>query len=205
MKPFKQTENRHVIIQCLTDLNPDCGGVPPYAASDIQYMLDEDYGFYGAAKPVSISQINRTLRDLHEAGVIVFELRLDEDCGNRLPQRVKHWQMAADVERNRLIDDCNKLYSKVDKAKHGLKLFVSVFDMGLPEDEVKALAIEVKRLLQRTHPDKATGFDYQFEQLKQCRDWLKSGIPLPTPTHTAAQQQQTKTGRLRNLNLNTID
>ena len=48
--------------------------------------------------------------------------------------------------------------------------------------------IQVKTLMQRTHPDKATGYAEQFQQMKQCRDWIKDGIPPPTPTFKVNEQ-----------------
>ena len=59
--------------------------------------------------------------------------------------------------------------------------------MGLPESEVKPLMLKVKALMQKTYPDKADGYENEFMQMKQCSEWIKSGIPLPTPTHTAGE------------------
>lgn len=67
-------------------------------------------------------------------------------------------------------------------------MFGVVFDMGLPIEKVKPLLMQVKALMQRTHPDKADGYADQFKQMKQCSDWIKSGIPLPTPTHQVNEQ-----------------
>jgi hypothetical protein len=80
------------------------------------------------------------------------------------------------------------VYRKVSKAKHGFNMFGVVFDMGLPIEKVKPLLMQVKALMQRTHPDKADGYADQFKQMKQCSDWIKSGIPLPTPTHQVNEQ-----------------
>jgi hypothetical protein len=96
-----------------------------------------------------------------------------------------------------MMTTCNALHRKIDTAKHGVNFFGSVFDMGLPPDEVVALSIDVKRLLQRTHPDKVQGFGAQFKQVIQCRDRLKSGMPLPAPIHST-EQHQSKTSRLKN-------
>jgi hypothetical protein len=60
--------------------------------------------------------------------------------------------------------------------------------MGLPENEVKPLMDRVKALMQKTHPDKAAGYEHEFKQMKQCASWIRSGIPLPTPTHTAGDK-----------------
>jgi hypothetical protein len=42
----------------------------------------------------------------------------------------------------------------------------------------------VKALMQKTHPDKAAGYEHEFKQMKQCATWIRAGIPLPTLTHT---------------------
>jgi hypothetical protein len=107
----------------------------------------------------------------------------------KLPYWELEWQLSTDVYRNALITECQMIYTKVDKAKHGVNIFGGVFDMGLPANEVKPLMNRVKALMQKTHPDKA-GDDYVelFKQMKQCSDWIKSGIPLPTPTHTAGDK-----------------
>ncbi|MEI6709242.1 MAG: hypothetical protein WCK96_19130 [Methylococcales bacterium] len=76
--------------------------------------------------------------------------------------------MSGDVYRNALIIECQAVYKKVDKAKHGFNLFGGVFDMGLPENQVKPLMLKVKGLMQKTHSDKATGYEFEFKQMKQC-------------------------------------
>jgi hypothetical protein len=45
--------------------------------------------------------------------------------------------------------------------------------------------------MQRTHPDKTSGYEVQFMQMKQCADWIKDGIPLPNdkPPITSANKQ----------------
>ena len=50
-------------------------------------------------------------------------------------------------------------------------------------DDIEPLKIQVKTLMQKTHPDKITGYEEQFKQMKQCLEWIKDGIPPPTPTH----------------------
>lgn len=50
-----------------------------------------------------------------------------------------------------------------------------------------SLILKVKALMQKTHPDKTEGFEDEFIRMKQCSDWIKSGIPLPTPTHTSGE------------------
>jgi len=103
LEMIKQTKNRTVILKCLTEPNIDCGGIPPYSASSIRYMLEDNFEYYGAVNPVSISQINRTLRDLHAAGLITKDSRIDAPNGDGLPCRVKYWQLSGEIDRNKLL------------------------------------------------------------------------------------------------------
>ena len=32
----------------------------------------------------------------------------------------------------------------------------------------------------------------EFKLMQQCKDWIKSGIPLPTPAHTASESSVLK-------------
>jgi len=181
---MKMTFNRKMILLVLAD---DGGEPPPFSASTIagrlEDALEHRWPGYEELKAVPAkTQIYRTLRELWAAGVIVgTRFKDDPIMGNGLPFWVVGYQLAADVDKNALIADCNAIYRKVDKAKHGVNFFSSVMDMGLPANEVKQLTIEVKRLLQKTHPDKVGGFDDQFKQMIECRDWIRSGIPPGTP------------------------
>lgn len=87
--------------------------------------------------------------------------------------------------RNALLAEIKAALRKVHIAKHGSQIFGGVFDMGLPASEVKPLSDKVRSLIQKTHPDKATGYESEFAELKAALDLMKTGIPLPTPTHTA--------------------
>lgn len=138
---MKQTQNRAAIIKCLSEPNSDCGGYPPYSANDIHYMLEHNYEWYGAKKPVSISQINRTLRDLLSAGLIVKETRIDEPLTHEgLPSRVNYWQMADSVERNGLLTRVRDVCRQAEKA-HGTFLFNYdiFFDKPMDATEKKLL------------------------------------------------------------------
>jgi hypothetical protein len=96
-------------------------------------MLQQAPEYYGAPRPVSISQINRTLRDLHAADLIIFEYRLDESYGQQgLPQKVKYWQMADGLERNKLIAEVNAVCRTAKKA-HGVLFFGGLLEELRPE------------------------------------------------------------------------
>ncbi len=177
------------------------GDEPPYAAYSIGDMLSQAIthqwqGFEELKSAPNKQQVHRTLRDLWRDGLIVGTRVKYEPYGGGLPCWVVLYQLSSEVEYNFMAATCNALHRKIDKAKRGINFFGSVMDMGLPADEVATLAAEVKRLLQRTHTDKAQGFDAQFKQMIQCRDWIKSGIPLPTSIHGEGDQSVTVTEHL---------
>jgi hypothetical protein len=43
-------------------------------------------------------------------------------------------------------------------------------------------------MMQRTHPDKASGYENEFRLMRECHEWIKNGIPLPVPTHTKSDK-----------------
>ena len=188
------TFNKRLILDALT---VDMDSPPPHSANSIFYILETAYdlqwsGIYeGMKTKPSVNQIRRTLRALASEGLIVCN-RTKQECWDsgsyKLPYWELEWQLSGDVYRNALITECQTVFKTVDKAKHGSVFFGGVFDMGLPENEVKPLMLRVKGLMQKTHPDKAAGYEFEFKQMKQCSNWIKSGIPLPTPTHKVNEQ-----------------
>jgi hypothetical protein len=194
---MKMTFNRRLMLSVLAeDID---GSPPPHSAGAVSYNLDNafnykwDYGLYpGMTTLPNKRQIHRTLKDLCDGGFIVGNRVKIEGYNGRLAYWEVQYQLCGDVYRNTLIADCNAIYRKVNIAKNGSNIFGGVFDMGLPAIEVKPLELYVKTLMQRTHPDKVQGFQEQFKQMVQCRDWIKSGIPLPTPTHTAGESIKTQ-------------
>ncbi len=190
------TFNKRLILDALT---VDIDHPPPHSANTVFYILQNAFdlkwtGIYeGMKTKPSVNQIRRTLRALASEGLIVCNRTKQEwfdSSSCKLPYWELEWQLSTDVYRNALITECQAVFKKVDKAKHGFNLFGGVFDMGLPENEVKPLMLKVKGLMQKTHPDKAAGYEFEFKQMKQCSDWIKSGIPLPTPTHQVNEQVQ---------------
>jgi hypothetical protein len=175
---MKQTRNRQVIIKCLTEPNQDCGGAPPYSANSLQCMLEQNPEYYGAPRPVSISQINRTLRDLHAAGLIIFEYRLDVAWGQKgLPQKVKYWQMAAGVERNQLIAEVNAVCRTAKKA-HGVLFFGGLIEEPFDDVQKTAVIKDLKAFIQKIHLDKVDGFLDQFKQLQEALVYVRRKIDL---------------------------
>ena len=190
---MKMTFNRRLIIAVLggeIDSYP-----PPHSASSIRYNLANAFKYKWEGEPYSSMtilptkrQLYRTLKELWVGGFIVGTRRKADYDRDLLPYWEIEYQLSGDVYKNSLIADCTLIYNKVDRAKHGANLFGGVFDRGLPAHEVFTLKLRVKSLMQRTHPDKATGYEAQFIQMKRCLDWIKSGIPLPAPTHAEGNQ-----------------
>jgi len=177
---IRQSQNRTAILKCLTEPNSDCGGQPPYSASDIHYMLEYNFEWYGAKKPVSISQINRTLRDLLSAGVIAKETRIDDSItGNGLPCRVNYYQLADAVERNAFLTEINQTLGKAEKC-HGTFLFGYDHFFNKPfnaKEKAKVIA-NIKALIQRSHSDRTDGFEHETQQLNKALKYCRSDVDL---------------------------
>lgn len=187
------TFNRRLILSVLAEGIDD--KPPPHSASSIGYSLGNafnykwDCGLYpGMSTLPNKRQIHRTLKELWGGGFIVGTRIKVDGYNGRLAYWEIEYQLSSEVYRNSLIADCNKLYRKVNIAKNGSRFFTSVFDMGLHAAEVMPLMLAVKSMMQKTHPDKAAGYEYQFQQMKKCAAWIRSGIPLPTPTHGAGEK-----------------
>ena len=199
---MKMTFNRKLMLAVLADEID--GRQPPHSASSIEYTLDNAFNYKWTDEPYSSMttlptkrQIYRTLKDLLGAGLIVGA-RIKSNCSNtQLAYWENEYQLSGDVYKNSLTTDCTMTYNKVNRAKYGVSFFGSVFDMGLPAQEIAPLLLKVKSLIQKTHPDKANGYEAQFKQMKQCLDWIKTGIPLPTPIQ-ASSDQSTNTKGLTN-------
>lgn len=125
------------------------------------------------------------MRDLVEAGLVVSEKQKDEPIDNGLPYWCNYYQLASDTDKNATIAECNEVHRIVKKAKHGSRLFTAVFDKEIDADKVAPLKARVKALMQRTHPDKAQGLEYEFKMMQECSKWIKSGLPLPQQPHQA--------------------
>jgi len=175
---MKQTRNRTVILKCLSEPNSDCNG-PPFCADSIHYMLEHNFEWYGASRPVSISQINRTLKDLLNAGLLVRESRIDAPNGDGLPCRVNYWQLASEVERNALLLEIRGVLRTASKA-HGTFFFGHdhFFEQPFTADEKTAVIADIKALMQRVHPDKTSGYEQAFNALNQALTYCRSSINL---------------------------
>jgi hypothetical protein len=173
------TKNRIDILRCLTEGHHDCG-LPPYTVSDIHYMLysfDEN-GQYLLSKTdktrekTQKNQIRRTLEEFAMEGIVVMSRELNDIHNDLLPYWEKKYQIAAMVEANFLEQEIKDIESKVSRA-NGIEIFGAVFDAGkLTESEMNDLTIRVKRMIQKTHPDKG-GKAEHFHTMKKCLDMLR--------------------------------
>ena len=80
-------------------------------------------------------------------------------------------------ERNQIVADCNKLYSRITKAKHGNNFFGSKIGWGLLEVDLVDLTAQVEYMLSRV---KTLKHEPQEVLMLKCLDIINSGIPLPT-------------------------
>lgn len=187
---MKMTLNRKLTLQILSEGSDE----PPYSASsvvsDFEMALElKWHGFEKLKTAPNKQQVHRTLRELWADGLIVGT-RVKCDWNDRcLPYWEVRYQLSCQVERNHIASLCSDIHRKVKKAKHGVNMFGGVFDMGLPACEISELTRDVKKMLQKTHTDKSEGMEYQFQQMIECRDLIKSGIPAPQPTHTIGENQ----------------
>lgn len=184
---MKMTFNRRLILAVLAE---EQEGPPPHGAATVEHALSCAFSYKWQYEPyVSMvtlptkRQIYRTLADLVVGGLIVGTRVKCEASMGGLPYWETLYQLASEVDKNALLAECTEVYRVVNKAVNGFNFFGAVMDMGLPTNEVAPLLLRVKSLMQRTHPDKATGYEAQFLQMKQCADLIKQGIPLPIPTH----------------------
>lgn len=179
---MKTTFNRKLILSALQET---FDGIPPHSASFVRYRLQTAFELKWEIEPYrnmktipNIQQIHRTLRDLWHGGLIVGMRQLDEPLSNNcLPYWVVYYQLSEDVYKNWLLQEVKNTIHKTKKAKFGWSMFGGVFDMGLAENEVKPLSDKIKALMQKTHPDRAKGFEEQFKELKEAHNLIKSGIP----------------------------
>ena len=196
---MKLTFNRRLMLAVIADEIDCCP--PPHTASTIRYALESaiNYNFKGEYYENMVTlpsqrQVYRTLVDLWNSGLIVGWRIKSDGYNGTLPFWEIEYQLSCDVYRNSLINECSGVFSKVNKAKHGINFFGAVMDMGLGASEVALLKYRVKSLLQRTHPDKTAGFEEQFMQMKACSDWIREGIPEPTATFTEGSQSTSTKG-----------
>lgn len=168
---MKLTKNRKLILDVLDRYIADAWGPPPHGADTIAYELERDGIKYCK------SGIYRTLKDLMDAGLIVAEKRLVDPMGGGLPYWENYYQLTASKEKNSIVMEVKNIHTKLDKAINGINLFGTTIDVGLPTEEVALLKARVKSLMQRIHPDKVSGYEYEVKLLGECMKWIRKGIP----------------------------
>ena len=190
---MRLTKNRLLILRLLDEEIE--GSMPPHSVCSIHYTIQNlvKYKWQGYPELSTVPDkrnINRTCIDLLNAGLLVVSRVKDESFNNNLPYWEKCYQLASSVERNFLIRECDHIYRKVNTAKNGVSMFGMVLNKGLPDSEVKILGKKVKVMLQRTHPDKIAGYEYQFKLMRETKDVLKSGIPSPEKLSSSESNHQ---------------
>ncbi len=126
---MKLTKNRKLILQLLDEEMED--SMPPhsvgYLHSTIKTMAKYKWSGYPDVKAPDRSNINRTVIDLLNAGLIVVSRRKQDPYGNTgLPWWEKEYQLASSVERNHLIKECDQIHRAVNKGKNGVNFFGAV-------------------------------------------------------------------------------
>ncbi|MGB4497705.1 MAG: hypothetical protein WBI40_03315 [Methylococcaceae bacterium] len=180
------TKNRIDIMRCLSGEHYDCG-LPPFSVGTIHYMLYfYEYDSDGNGHMANISkerrktqhnQIRRTLEELAMEGVVVMSRELNDVHRDLLPYWEKKYQIAEMVEANYLEQEIKDIEFRISRI-NGVQMFGAVFDArGLTKSDKKELTAKVKRLIQRTHPDKISGKEHHFIKMKKYLDVLRE-----TPT-----------------------
>jgi len=191
---MRMTNNRKLILQALQD--GDGYDLPPFSVSSVRYTLENAFNFkwqgYDMKTIPSVIQIHRTMRDLFHGGLVVGTRFKCPPLSEGLAFWEVRYQLSSEVEKNFIISECQTLHRKVNKAVNGINFFGGIFDKGLPAEEVEPLKHKVRAMMQRTHPDKSPDYLEQFHLMKQCHEWIKSGIPLPVPTHTQGDKVAVK-------------
>lgn len=188
---MRLTKNRRLILQLLAET--DGYDMPPYSVSSLMYDIEtmikykwKGYEQYSPKSPPSEQQMHRTIKDLLMEGLIVGTKEIQEQH-NGLPCRVIRYQLSTDVEKNFIITECSQLHRKVNKSKFGFNFFGVVMDYGMESGEVEKITAKVKAMMQKTHPDKQEGYVEQFNQMRECMELIRSGIPLPTDPYKKQQ------------------
>lgn len=186
------TQNQRLILRLLADNLEDCGGVPPYSISSLHYAIndagyskwyDKQDGLPLGTTPTieSTSNIRSNLSHLLKRGLVLCESRIDDDCGTDcLPKRINFYQLANAEDRNKLLLKIKDACHIASKA-HGTFFFSKdhFFTQPFTAGQKNKVINELKALMQKTHPDKVSGFAEQFKQLQTALNYVRdSSIDL---------------------------
>ena len=138
------TENRRQVIEILSNQDYE-GNYPPFRIETIQ---SEFYMKFD--KQVLPKQIYRTCADLVAEGTVGYYPRLIDVPNKALPSSVKFFFTLSTVDRFILL---NEIYDFLDRIK-GFTFFVD------PNNKSFVVG-KLRSFIQRTHPDKVVGYEYE--------------------------------------------
>lgn len=143
MKTMKRmTENRRQVIEILSNQDYE-GNYPPFRVETIQSEIYMQFD-----KMVLPKQIYRTCADLVAEGTVGYYPRLIDVPNKALPSYVKFFFTLDTVDRFILL---NEVYDFLDRIK-GFTFFVD-------QNNKQFVIGKLRSLIQRTHPDRVTGFE----------------------------------------------
>lgn len=177
----RMTKNRELILRMVSEPNIE-GIAPPITVDHMVYYFEYEYGYWGleAPKKVAHSQINRTLRELVAEGLVIFEYRTIETYGNKLLQKVKHYQLLSLKDRNALLSEIHNAL-RIAKKANGVQFFASLLEPAWTYEQRMEFIPVLRRLIQKTHPDKVSGFEEQYIDLTKALDYVKTEIDILEP------------------------
>ena len=140
----RMTENRKQVIEILSNQDYE-GNFPPFRIETIESELYMQFD-----RMVLPKQIYRTCADLVAEGTVGYYPRLIDVTNKALPSRVKFFFTLNTVDRFILL---NEIYDFLDKIK-GFTFFVD-------QNNKNFVIGKLRSLIQRTHPDKVVGYEYE--------------------------------------------
>lgn len=145
MKTMKRmTENRRQVIEILSNQDYE-GNYPPFRVETIQSEIYMQFD-----RMVLPKQIYRTCADLVAEGTVGYYPRLIDVANKALPSRVKFFFTFETVDRFILL---NEVYDFLDRIK-GFTFFVD-------QNNKQFVIGKLRSFIQRTHPDKVAGYEYE--------------------------------------------
>lgn len=151
------TENRRQVIEILSNQDYE-GNYPPFRAQTIE---SEFYMKFD--KQVLPKQIYRTCADLVADNIVGYYPRLIDVPNKALPSYVKFFFTFETVDRFILL---NEIYDFLDRIK-GFTFFVD------PNNKSFVVG-KLRSFIQRTHPDKVAGYEYEntllIAEFKRIKD-----------------------------------
>ncbi len=140
----RMTENRRQVIEILSNQDYE-GNYPPFKIETIESELYLQFN-----RMVLPKQIYRTCADLVADNIVGYYPRLIDVPNKALPSSVKFFFTFETVDRFIFLEE---IYSFLDKIKW-FKFFVDPNNKNFVVGKLRSL-------IQRTHPDKVAGYEYE--------------------------------------------